>query len=386
VPRAKRKRNREGVYDRGDGWLWLQFGGKRSALGTRDWTEANELARKRKREAGEPRDPAVEAARLKTITEACAEFIEWAPTAANRSKPPSAATFEMYRSHLAHFLRLFGAESPVSGIDAAAVDRYIAARRSEPIGKAPEFGQPDRRRRVRATTVDKELGTLRQILRLGLRRGWYATPLERVLPEKAGGVYVPLSRALTLEQLPRLLEQLPEGRAATCAYIVALAADWCAVERAERFDCGDEAHASLLVLVRGTKNSKRWAEVPVVYPFGPYLERARAWLVEHGRFPTWGKQRCRDLAIACRRAGLSRITPRDLRRSHGQILAELGTPPYLIGEMLRHADSRQAERTYGQRTRSTVGRQVGAITSRAGIKQVHAEVQSTENRAKTAAE
>jgi integrase len=185
-----------------------------------------------------------------------------------------------------------------------------------------------------------------------------------VLPESAGGAYEPLSRALTLEQVPLLLAELEPARAATCAYVVALAADWCAVERAERGDLGGLDACNLLCLVRGTKNAKRWADVPIVPPFQELAEVARAWLAEHGAFPAWGNS-VRDLAAACKRAGLPRVTIRDLRRTHGQILASRGVAPHLIGGMLRHSDSRMAETTYGQRTRADVGRQVARVT-RAG--------------------
>jgi integrase len=355
----KRKRNRDGIFDRGDGWLYLQHKDKRVSLRTKDPEVAAIRASDHKRRTA---DPAETAAHKKSLAEACAEFRSYARTGENRRKPPAPATFEMYETHFSNFAGVWGETLAVGAIDALAVDHYIETRRSEYIGKDPEPGQPETRRTVSASTVDKELGTLRQILALGLRRGWYHLPLERVLPASAGGAYVPLERALTWDQLPLLLAQLAPGRAATCAYIVAFGADWCAVERAELDDLGSDVSCALRCLVRGTKNAKRHAEVPVVPPFGPLAEQARAWLAQHGAFPRWGKQRCRDLAAACRRAGVPRVTPRDLRRTHGQILADRGVPPYLIGEMLRHADSRMAERVYGQRTREAVGRQVAAVT------------------------
>jgi len=52
------------------------------------------------------------------------------------------------------------------------------------------------------------------------------------------------------------------------------------------------------------------------------------------------------------------------RTAHRRI--ELGVPPHLIGEMLRHADGRMAERVYGQRSRQALGRQVGASVNPGG--------------------
>jgi integrase len=118
------------------------------------------------------------------------------------------------------------------------------------------------------------------------------------------------------------------------------------------------------VLVRGTKNAKRWDEVPLIGSlFGEFADAARAYLAAHGSFPKWGKQRMRDIAAACRRAGVPRVTPRDLRRSHGKALAAAGVAPHLIGRMLRHTDSRMAERTYAVPERADIGKQISAIVA-----------------------
>lgn len=361
----RKKRDKDGIFDRG-GWFYLQYRGERIALKTQDKETARTLAREHKRRA---EDPSYAAAAIKSIVDACVEFRTYAKTGENRAKPPSDATFSMYATHFGHFMRIFGENCPMDQIDSAAVDAYISQRRAEPIGKKPEHG-PDERRRVDARTVDKELVTLRQVLRLGLRRGWYHLPLERVLPTSAGGKYVPITRHLTLPQVWLLLAELgksqlcddPAGRVAYCAYIVAFGADVCAAERAARDDLGGADRCNLLVLIRGTKNAKRWDDVPLVAPFQPLAELAREYLAAHGAFPVWGKQRCRDLAAACRRAGVPRITPRDLRRTHGKILASLGVDPHLIGRMLRHTDSRMAEKVYAVTERSDVGRQVAGVT------------------------
>lgn len=354
-----RKRDKDGIFDRGDGWLYLQHKGERVSLKTQDRKEAKAIAARHKAEAA---DPAVKAARLKPLGEAFSEFEEYAETGENRTKPPSPETFEMYAGHFAHFTRIWGADMAVGEIDSDAVDAYIAKRRGEHIGKKKPG--PDLRRKVQATTVDKELGTLRQVLRLGLRRGWYHLPLERVLPKSAGGEYVPLKRGLTAEQVPRLLAALNEHRAAYCAFVIAFAADVVCMDRATLDDMGGPDWARLAVLIRGSKNAKRFDEVPIIgHVFGTLANLARDYLARHGRFQPWGKQRCRDLAVACRRAGVPRVTPRDLRRTHAMILAELGVDPHLIGKMMRHADARMAERSYAHVKRETVGRQVAeAIT------------------------
>lgn len=354
----KLRRDKDGIFWRG-GWAYLQHQGQRVALKTQDKETARELAREHKRRA---EDPSYAAAHVKTIADACAEFRDYARTGENRSKPPSPETFGMFETHFSHFGRIWGPNCLMDQIDSSAVDAYISQRRGEHVGKEPAPGADDTRKLVSARTVDKELVTLRQVLRLGLRRGWYHLPLERVLPTGAGGRYVPLTRFLTLEQVWLLLAKLEPGRAAYCAYVFAFGADVVAAERAERDDLGGSSSCNLLVLVRGTKNAKRWDFVPVVDPFQPFAELAREYLATHGCFPKWGKQRCRDLAVACKRAGVPRITPRDLRRSHGKALAARGVPPHLIGRMLRQTDGRMAELVYAVPERADVGRQVAGLT------------------------
>lgn len=433
----KLRRDKDGIYSR-EGKFYLQHSGKRVSLKTSDKEVARRRADEHKRRNA---DPSHAAAHVKTLEAACIEFRAYAKTGENKAKPPAEGTFEMYDTHFGNLCRVMGAATRLADIDAAEADAYIATRRAERVGpKAPAPGKTDARRFVTPSTVDKELGTLRQILRLGLRRGWFHLPLDRVLPESSGAQYVPLTRYLTVEQMGLLLraltdrpvgsatgfrgvyrhkanpkrwevkltlykagkndhkyigyysdpiaaaraydeaaraqlgdrarlnfpdgEQDPAGRVATCAYLFAFGADWCAAERAERFDLGTAESCNRMVLIRGTKNAARWAEVPRVAPFHPFAELAREWLVRHGSFPAW-LNATRDLAAACRRAGLPRVTLRDLRRSHGKALAALGVSPHLIGRMLRHTDSRMAEKVYAVPERSDVGLQVSGVTRRA---------------------
>lgn len=346
VPRrAKAKRSSLGVYWR-NGVAWMQLGGERFSLRTRDPQAAQLRAQHEHRKRA---DPAYAAAHEATLGDACSAWLAAAPTEGNRSKPPAAGTLSMYGYHIGHFGRLLGANTPLGAVEATALDAYVRARREETIGRGD--------RQVSARTVDKELGTLRRILRFAKRNGCYHHDLDAVFPPRSTGEYRPLNRHLTLEQFPLLLAQLPEARAATCCFLFGLAADWSAVGRAQLADLGSHSHCNLAVLVRGSKNARRFAEVPVVGIFGPYVERARAFLAAHQHFPAWGNS-TRDLAAACARAGLPRVTVRDLRRSHGKALRRLGAPPHLIGAMLRHSDSRMAELVYAQLETVDLGRLV----------------------------
>lgn len=344
------------LYKRGKIW-WCQFQGVRFSLKVQDEQAARAAFRDVQRRAV---DPSYAPTETVTVEAVCKAWLESLATEGNRGRPPAPGTLRMYGFHAGHFLRIFGASSPLAVIDAAAVDDYIKTRRSETLGESDH--------KVKAATVSKELHSLKQVLTLATRRGWFTKPLAAVLPANKAPQYVPLTRALDEKQVPKLLKAVAdtgvegadlEGRAAIVAFIVGLAADWVCVGRAE---FGDFDLKGKTVLLRGSKNTRRWARVPIVAPFESYVKRAHAYLKAHGRFPAWSENVVRDLAAACKRAKLPRVTPRDLRRTHGRILRARGVPPSLIGGMLRHKDSRMAELVYAQLEPVDLGKLVSEHT------------------------
>ena len=66
-------------------------------------------------------------------------------------------------------------------------------------------------------------------------------------------------------------------------------------------------------------------------------------------FARWPNAR-RDIIRACERAGVTRVTWNDLRRSHAKWLRGRGVEPSLIAEVLGHTTSRMAEVVYGRPT------------------------------------
>lgn len=132
----------------------------------------------------------------------------------------------MWGYHVITLTRVLGGETPLARIDAGAVERYIRTRRAEPVRNAPA-------RLVEAATVSKELATLRKVLACAKRLGWWPGDVAAVVPLGGAGTRT-LERALTLEELPRLLAALAprEDRVAICCFLVGLGADWAALERA----------------------------------------------------------------------------------------------------------------------------------------------------------
>ncbi len=63
----------------------------------------------------------------------------------------------------------------------------------------------------------------------------------------------------------------------------------------------------------------------------------------------------RDLPAACRRAGIERLTPNDLRRTCSTWLHVAGAEIGDVAGVLRHADTRMVERVYGRRAPDAIG-------------------------------
>ena len=232
-------------------------------------------------------------------------------------------------------VRVLGPGLPVSAIDARTVDAYIATRLREG---------------VQRTTVHKELETLRGALKLARRQGYAVRPLEEVMPVDFSPKYKPRDRALSLEEIDRLLAALKDKpqRRALVAFLLATGATY--PSEVARLRKGDIDTAKHVVHLRGTKRETRDRRVPVV-------SFARKWLLEavpYAPFERWTNVR-RDLHAACAEAGIAHCSPNDLRRSIATLMRARGIEPQLIGAYLGHADSRMAERIYGRITPDQLG-------------------------------
>lgn len=306
------------IYRRPGGKIWwCQYQGERFSLKTTDEKAARlKFADIQRRDADpgyRPADPTA------TLGRALKDFV-----AQQKQKGRAQGTFDMYDVHLAHLARVLGEHTMLAQLAAPELDGYVTTRHDE--------GAKD-------ATIYKELATLRGALKLARRHRKYPHALDEVMPE-ISGASTPGTAHLTRTQVDKLLAVLPERRAAFVAFIVATGADLGSVELAEPGDFDLKAGT---VLVRGTKTATRWRTIPVLAPFADLATRAAA----GAPFEAWGNVR-RDLAVYCKSAGVPKITPRDLRRTHGSILRQLGVEPHLIGKMLGHADSRMVERVYGQ--------------------------------------
>lgn len=180
---------------------WYDLGGQRHQRSTQctDRRAAEARLREWERDAA---DPARAAARATTLRIALQALIEARHQDAKAGQK-SHATVTFYVKKSGHLLRVLGEALPLAEVTAAAVDGYIAQRRGE--------GAVD-------STVHKELVTLRGALRLAKRRGLWLGDIEAVMPRGFSPRYRPRERWLTAAEAEKLLEALPDDRAALVAW------------------------------------------------------------------------------------------------------------------------------------------------------------------------
>ena len=230
-------------------------------------------------------------------------------------------------------IRLFPAR--LAEVDAGTCERFLERRLAE--GAAQ-------------TTVKKELRALGAVLRHARRAGLYTQDPEAVLPELED-TYRPRERTLAPWELVVLCNALPPERAAHVVFIVATGARWGESVRARREDVAGPA-----VHLRGTKTKRAARSVPTPAP----LRQALAWALERAPgdtvlFSAWTSVR-RDLDVACRHAGIARVTPDDLRRTFASWLRQWGVTTDLIAVAMGHTTSRMVERVYGRIGSADLGR------------------------------
>jgi integrase len=339
------------LFRRGRVWYgWFYENGRRITRSTkcRDRSAAERVARQWERDAA---DPDHAAARTATLTDALQLLLrlDEEEVGAGRRSPD---TVEFHRTKAGHLVRVFETNErgehggfSLARLRAFDVDGYISRRRSE--------GAAD-------TTISKELVVLRKSLRLAIRAGLWRGRVDEVIPIAFSPGYEPRKRALTADELKKLLAELLPDRAARVAFIVATSACWRETELARRSDVGE---GLTTVLLRGTKRKTRFRTVPIV---SPAQQSLLAYALEHAKgtgdalFQPWGNVR-RDLADACTEAKIERCSPNDLRRTFASWQVEAGVPLFPIAQAMGHKDTWMLERVYGRQTPE----QLAAIMARA---------------------
>lgn len=258
-----------------------------------------------------------------SLTEKVEDWVK--RTIAYKTGERSKGTLHMYRVKLGHVLRIFGAESPIGSITPGTIDAYLARRREEG---------------AKNNTIARELSCLRQMLRLAKRDGVYEPDIAEVMPVGFSAKYKPVTRTLALADVPKLLAALrnDQERAWVCLAI-SLGADVGDVERAT---VADYDPIRGVMMVHGTKNISRAAEVPVLEHVRPLFEFALPHL------PVSWPRASKGVGEACKRAGLPHLSPKDLRRSAASWLVAAGADQGHVGRFLRHKSDTMVRLVYGQ--------------------------------------
>jgi integrase len=325
---------RVNLYKRGRVW-WAQWSeGQRNntvrvSTGCTDKHAAELWARKREREAADPEHYTANKTALDSVA---GRFL-----ADLRADPEVAAgTLNMYECKAAHVVRVVGADTAMSTIDAPTVDRFVATREAEGASRS---------------TIHKELVAFRGILKCAKRRGEYQRDPRAVMPLRFRIGYKPRERFLSAREIVKLVRNLSPGRAAAVLFIIATGArlsEFIAVRRSDVR--GDVVH------LRGTKTDGSDREVPIRAMPSLFARAMRAADSEGDRlFAPWSSMR-RDVIRACKRAGIAPVTANDLRRTFATHHVQRGVHNDHVARAMGHATSAMVEKVYGKQSSKSLAR------------------------------
>jgi integrase len=245
-----------------------------------------------------------------------------------RSNGRSAGTFVMYEQKAGHLVRKLGHDGDVNALTLDVVQRYVNDRTHDG---------------AKLSTVSKELVTLRAALNLARSRRLFRGTVGDVIP-KLNAPYVPRERYLADEsELHALCSQLPAHRALWVLVAVYTGGRASEVAKLEWPDVKWIAPASVMIRGSKTKDAKR------VIPLADKLVRE---LFPHRQSSgpvvgAWPNCR-RDLAAACKRAGIARVSPNDLRRSFASWLKQAGADSAHVARLLGHSSTKMVDLVYGR--------------------------------------
>jgi len=217
-----------------------------------------------------------------------------------------------------------------------------------------------KRHGISAHTVRKELGTLVQAVKLAARSGYRPAvdPSSLVPEELRRGAYKPVDRWIDVEQLELLLSVLTPERQDYVVMWTHTGMDLGELPEVKPADVdlqGNRLH------IRGTKTAHRDRKVPLSSRAREILTRR----MDERRdplFAPWTNAR-RDLGAACAKAGVPRVTPKDLRRTFASILANEGVSSFVAAKLMGHGSTEMVERVYAQLGDRALDSAIGKLSS-----------------------
>jgi hypothetical protein len=159
-----------------------------------------------------------------------------------------------------------------------------------------------------------------------------------LFPKFSAG-YVPRDRYLTRDEAAVLLRELGPHRVPWVLVAITTSGRLSEVERL-RWEVNVDLVGGWLLLP-GTKTTLARRKVKMPKVLLDFM-RERGPVVE-----PWPNVR-RDLAAACRRAGIPRVTPNDLRRTFAAWLLQAGETSFVVAKMMGHSTTKMVDTIYGQ--------------------------------------
>ncbi len=262
----------------------------------------------------------------------------------------SESTREMYREKGRRLLKTLG-NPAIRDITFNVLNSYIAKRRS----KDPEHGN------AKAHTIQKELITVRRALKHAVRAGNLSQ--LPAWPEFSPR-YVPRNVWLTVDQFEAMCEGLGSGNRILWASLATLAGlrageidrlTWSMVSLAQgelALPSGQRIPTYGWLTVPGTKTEKSARRVPIMAALYSRLEDALNVASLNDEVDglvarPWSNCR-RDLHVACKAAGVSLVSPNDLRRTFASWLVQNGADLLTVAALLGHSSTRMVEQVYGK--------------------------------------
>lgn len=236
----------------------------------------------------------------------------------------AAGTLRCYRQRAGHVLRLLG-DVALASLKLDEVQAFIQQRLAE---------------QAAHETVRKELCVLRRALSLANNRGIECPAPERAIP-RFRAKYVPRKTWLRPGQVHRLLAELPPERG---LFLLAAVYSGARLSELQSLQWTDIDFTAEQIHIRGTKTQGSDRFVPLHPRLRDCLTPRR---VRGPLLADWPNVR-RDLAVACRRAGVPVVTPNDLRRTFASWLVQAGETSYVVAQLLGHSSSVMVERVYGR--------------------------------------
>jgi len=321
------------LYKRGIVWhgsYWT--GGRRVRVSTRctDKRAAEAHLRKLERRANGAGDAAPYPPH--SVTDAISQF------QASGMMDLATGTQRMYVEKGGHLVRLLG-EVDVNELGLDQINQYITVRLSETAARS---------------TVAKELVALRVALAHAKRRGVFFGDARAIIP-KFRSRYVPRDRRLSEKEFDKLARTLLPHRRRWVMLAAFLGARTGEVEHL-RWEDFDFRRRFVALPGTKTKQSRRVVPLPVNLVRALVKGRAKSGFV----VGAWPNAR-RDLAAACKRVEVPRISPNDLRRTYASWLKNAGVDSAVVAKLLGHTSTRMVDAVYGHLDVTTLARAVARL-------------------------